>query len=1177
MKAMLFRSTAGSPVARIFKHAREVLLLCALGSFVGPAAHAAVSETPEEFHGSADINGDGVVDLIIVDKPSGIYRLAFGQANGTNLWIEGRPSGIENVTGFAAGRVLSTARDGLAFTAPGANRVNLVDASSSAQAGQPTNVLVAPLGPNRVALLDIGGAGNTAHADIFAPSIENNPPVPYRLGLVRSTGTTFSNMLDLALAARVVNTDAIKLKTNVANPVLAGSIREAGGNFNFIAQTLASGTPVDVAVVNALPPVDAFVATNFNATALCQFLFYQRGSSNLLLRPVQEPVAGAFNFGAGASFPFTSALREVLIVPGTNDIRLLIIFGLGETAGIYTFNGVDAPQVVETFTAPPGETFSGAGASGRGNFSLFSGTDGKSSKFQDWKRSGNGYVKGASGALPDLNKLSSSANVFLFANKPFVHPTPRLMSSLNAADWSSQLQTTNPAGQISVVAEQFVNSAQGLDNPTARNLGAAPAGAGFGLPNQLAASFSLVSFLPAIGNEVAEITISPKPGHFPSGVSFTLHKPDGLAALIFYRLGPQDTWKLYPNTPIPLYQDTTVSYFGYLGGNKSAIHTASYTFDVAPAQLDSDGDGVPDFVEIGLGGTDADVHNKDSDRDGYSDLAEILAGTNGAPYNASIVPTNAPRADELSAFDAAIIPNAVNGLIPGLLNCQTGTIISVYDLHGGLADVQPASLFFSSTFSYFQSLMGDAGQLFYVAITEPHFDVRTNNSAFPNGADTRVGRELLRLIPIPPLPDKLQINYTNSGGTLAQETANWVAAALAAQDAIVRPVLILPASSDDTLAALLWERKIATLLSARGVIAPTNQITFTPFRPQDAGRTNPVHATVLSLQTNLLLNTGDPDPAFPGYNLQSLFTSLNTAVTSPPTASIQELRELAAEVYRISSLSNNAAPSRYPSPVDTLRRFIAAGELHSNYLAVTSFSGADLSNAATGVAQALGGATQRPLAKLQLRVRNDSFSGPCVILETLSALPRSLVLPDGTPFKFPVAFQLVPGSEVEVWAYTDLPPTCGVPTLEVVNLFVYAIPAVSGTDEDGNLLSDAWEELFLVGDPNGDNDNDGASNFKEFLDGTDPGNAMSIGGGEEPTPPIVNIQPPQNGQLKFNWKWPAIYADKIKFDLVSAQVLGQPFASENVPAQNDGEGNFSIALPAPGVSNKFFRVQMSLK
>ncbi|MPN50420.1 hypothetical protein SDC9_198046 [bioreactor metagenome] len=88
---------------------------------------------------------------------------------------------------------------------------------------------------------------------------------------------------------------------------------------------------------------------------------------------------------------------------------------------------------------------------------------------------------------------------------------------------------------------------------------------------------------------------------------------------------------------------------------------------------------------------------------------------------------------------------------------------------------------------------------------------------------------------------------------------------------------------------------------------------------------------------------------------------------------------------------------------------------------------------------------------------------------------------------------------------------------------------------------------------------------------------MSIGGGEEPTPPIVNIQPPQNGQLKFNWKWPAIYADKIKFDLVSAQVLGQPFASENVPAQNVGEGNFSIALPAPGVSNKFFRVQMSLK
>src|SRR5262245_3656723 len=120
-------------------------------------AFGAVSETPDEFHGTGDFDGDGRLDLAIVDKVTGVYRLGYGQPNGTNVWVDGRASGIEHVTGLGIGRVLYTTRDALAFTSPDANRVNVFDASMPGMAGQPTNVFLGPLGPNRVVALDIGG------------------------------------------------------------------------------------------------------------------------------------------------------------------------------------------------------------------------------------------------------------------------------------------------------------------------------------------------------------------------------------------------------------------------------------------------------------------------------------------------------------------------------------------------------------------------------------------------------------------------------------------------------------------------------------------------------------------------------------------------------------------------------------------------------------------------------------------------------------------------------------------------------------------------------------------------------------------------------------------------------------------------------------------------------------
>jgi hypothetical protein len=314
-------------------------LLALFGSLVVSTGFAAVTETSEELQGTGDFNGDGRPDLVIADKLTGVYRLGYGQVDGSQSWSESRPSGIENISSLAIGRILDTNRDALAFTAPDANRINILDASDPAVPGQPTNAFLIALGPNRVVALDIGfGAGNTAHDDLFVTSLANNQATPYFRTLLRSTGMAFSDLLNAPLTAQALAADRVRLKTT--GPVLAGVLLKTAPNLTFTATSLA-GLPADQATINDLPNANAFVFANFDGSLLNQFLFYQGGESNLSLRPAQEPAPGTFQFGTGATFGFNSALRQVVTVPGPSDTRLLIIFGQGETAGIYSFDGVN--------------------------------------------------------------------------------------------------------------------------------------------------------------------------------------------------------------------------------------------------------------------------------------------------------------------------------------------------------------------------------------------------------------------------------------------------------------------------------------------------------------------------------------------------------------------------------------------------------------------------------------------------------------------------------------------------------------------------------------------------------------------------------------------------------------------------------------------------------------------
>ncbi len=127
---------------------RFPLLLLLLWSV--PAALASfVYETDTEFISSGDFNGDGLLDVLVLDKATGNARVGCQNNLGAINWSATLATGVAQVTGGTAGRFLNGARDALAITASVLNRVYLFDLSNSNSAAPPVVVTPGGLGSAR--------------------------------------------------------------------------------------------------------------------------------------------------------------------------------------------------------------------------------------------------------------------------------------------------------------------------------------------------------------------------------------------------------------------------------------------------------------------------------------------------------------------------------------------------------------------------------------------------------------------------------------------------------------------------------------------------------------------------------------------------------------------------------------------------------------------------------------------------------------------------------------------------------------------------------------------------------------------------------------------------------------------------------------------------------------------
>ena len=392
-----------------------------------------IYETPREFFGRADFNGDGLQDLVIVDKETGKYRLGYQTTKGLFSWVDCRPSGLKGVAGFSIGKVLATNLD-----APGLFR-----------AGRQPDRLGGRLQSHRPRQTRDGG--------FYAPRLGRTPswpsasaapgrrpwptstsaasttrPTRTRQRLMRNDGAEYPKLADIPLPGAAVRGNRLSLKAGQPELLCLLVTEQKGDTFH--AQDLASGKPVEVATVTGLPAGSDYAVGNFRGSPLREFLFYKPGANSLTVRPVEEAAPGKLQLGKGDSFDLGQPIRRVITLDESAGQKLFVIFGEGEKAGVFSFDGAKAPVLVQAFTAT-NYLFTCA-ASVPGGFIAFSQpAEGKfSTRYQVYKASGGSYTPGTFGSLASL---ADNDNITI----PDIHA--RIVANLKVKEESEMKPYTN--------------------------------------------------------------------------------------------------------------------------------------------------------------------------------------------------------------------------------------------------------------------------------------------------------------------------------------------------------------------------------------------------------------------------------------------------------------------------------------------------------------------------------------------------------------------------------------------------------------------------------------------------------------------------------------------------------------------------------------------------------------
>ena len=1200
--------------------------------------------TPDELQGFGDFNNDGRLDLITVERANGQFRIGLSQADGSVAWQTTRASGCIQPEALAIGTVRSSTAPELILTGKSANHLYLIDPANAFT--RPQTVVPNGIGPTSVAAVDLNLAGNDPTLmDLVTFSAWNSPTSVNQRHVLQSLGGGISTSSDVNTGNPVDRASRILIKTG--DPEHFATFQRSGGASIFrVLDSQNASLPLLTAAAG-LPENADFVSAPFLGGSNFQFLFFESGISGLVYSTT-DPVSGVLSAPASRVVG-PDPIRSVHVTHDGSQYGIAVIYNDGDHAELFTLDGSGIPVFQQMIAAPEGERMNGIMNAKNGEFHLLHGPPGGPSTASiHYQNAGGSWDAIGATTMPGTGAAAAIANVFLYDKEPLVNPDARLIETIQVPDWTSGLMIDG-AGNVNVVSETFTGANGGLGAASPNALGAKPTSATFGVDNQAFQEVSLTTSQSGLGVVPVQISIDPPAGTYARYFTARLTATDTMGISAYYRFDTNSAWIPFNftsgsiNPPGNTLTPFTVHYYAEdsTTGERSPVYRADYDWAGEPGTLDSDGDGVPDHVEIDLGldplaGSDSDgdtlsdldeillgsdpangsesvayggdtlnlppSRTHDQDGDGFTDFDEWAAGSD--PFDAGSTPASSALTEFQNAFDLNVRPRSHSGNAgdgPDRDSYAAGdptyspTDLRLHDLNGDLIHFTQTDdgASFSGPYGAFSAVPANGRDLFVIVSTPPSFDMDQDSGLFG------WGRELIGLVPIPTLTTGA-VPYSYSGGPEAAEASDWVSAAQTHYASLSRTSLDRSPNLYDSLALVLFERVVGDLLRDRGTITSSLPISLTGFRDTIApdGIVDFQSVTpeqLLSLQSYV-------DPTDPGWMLQVLFGGIRNQARNGTGTQIIALRKLANEIYRISAGLTDDNPGLYPSPYETLRAVVHSlpstiggidGAIPlpgdpgmdpaTSYSAAHTLSVSELQDADGALVWLLNQIAPRPTQTIEAVVNATSFSASVPVLE-VSTGGSFLRLYDanGNPFTFPQTLDLPEGTEVELLVFTDrtdLPAGTG-DAYETISATITSFPDTPVTDDNLNAIDDSYELYFFgeTTDPFGDADSDGFINLQESLEGTHPDNASST----PPASPLPDRMPPvtitrSGGNASFVIEFPSDYGDRLQFLM---QTPGADLALpfvETTDAATDAGSN-QYTLTVPAPATKaFYRFRLALK
>lgn len=1108
---------------------------CAAALLLSPqwlTASSFTFETDVEFTAAGDFNGDSYPDFIIVDKELGLYRIGYGSAAGSYTQASALPTGLSTVDALAVGKISDSAAtpvaDRFAVCSILGNRVHTLSGSSSSY-NAPSALHLLGSGPDAIALLNIPGSGDTAHEDIFGTCRYEPGGIPVKLRQLRHTGTATTQLTstDLLSAHRAANAVQLTATSGVAHVVLIGGAGSASESLRLYRPDAGGAVLLHNRTLTGTG--NRYVHARFGSETAATFVAYRPLSADVQAFVVSDLGGGSYEFGSAVTTTLPAPVKALYVVQqDASTARLVVLHTDGSAALYHCAAGSITLDAAIDVSAEAGSP-SGVVPTAEGKYQMLFSADGtgRSSRFINMSYSAGSWGKTGGGDLAVAAAHAAYANVIFMSQRPFLDDAPQVLASLRAGDWTTAASVLSGSPTTaSTTAETFSGSSVGLANPSLTTLGSVPGSTVGTLTNQVLSNFSATSLTPAQGEKVDNVTIDPPAGSYAGSVRFTLASSGGHS--LYYRTSSSAAFSPY-TVPQRIYLDATVEYFSTTAaGQRSAIQTASYDMTEEAGDQDSDSDGVPDFVEVAQG-LDPEA-GQDSDGDGISDLRELIEGTD--PNDDMDKPDHTLLNGTDAQLHLSVTPAPYDGEHAVSTSADTGTEVRAHTLGGSLLGYGTTN----PTAATVKASPLDAAQRLATVSTPAHY-------ALVYGTERpRTAVEAVGLVPLPGATGPT-VNFTfNTSASASSQVNSWITAAQTAYAAPAATAVSL--DHFDSLALVLVERRLTTLLRTRGSLTATQFANLTPFRTEaDDNHRFLSDSDIASIEHG----TGE------SLLLQSTLTAVETAVANAGgDAGITVLRALVVDLYRIASAMNDGSTS-VGLPLDVLRSFINSSPhalpttgAQSGFNTHKTLSAAELTAAGNAVDQILASLPARSSSTFTATVdlALDAASADTLVRHgTTPSIAYRLLDQNGDAFDLPDTFDLTTGTVLSITGYTDLGSSSGISSVEVISIAITALPATAAlADTDGDLLPDDWEQLFfgsMTPSTMTAGDASGYSALQEYFSGTDPRDASST-----PTAAVadfsmrrVSINPVAGNQLEVRWQWPNAYLSPVAFTLYESDDL----------------------------------------